>query len=31
MKEMVRKEVIKFLNAGMFYAISDTNWISTVH
>ena len=31
MKEVVRKEVLKWLNAGFIYAISDTPWVSPVH
>ena len=31
MKEVVRKEVLKWLNAGFIYAISDTSWVSLVH
>ena len=31
MKEVVRKEVLKFLNAGFIYAISDSSWVSPVH
>ena len=31
MKEVVRKEVLKWLNAGFIYAISDSPWVSTVH
>ena len=26
MKEVVRKEVLKWLNAGFIYAISDSSW-----
>ena len=29
-KEVVRKEVLKWLNAGFIYAISDSPWVSTV-
>ena len=28
MKEVVRKEVLKWLNAGFIYAISDSSWVS---
>ena len=28
MKEVVRKEVLKWLNAGFIYAISDNSWVS---
>ena len=31
MKEVVRKEVLKWLNAGFIYAISDSLWVSPVH
>ena len=31
MKEVVRKEVPKWLNAGFIYAISDSSWVSPVH
>ena len=31
MKEVVRKEVLKWLNAGFIYAISDSHWVSPVH
>ena len=31
MKEAVRKEVLKLLNAGFIYAISDSPWVSLVH
>ena len=31
MKEVVRKEVLKWLNAGFIYAISDNPWVSLVH
>ena len=30
-KEVVRKEVLKLLNAGFIYAISDSPWVSPVH
>ena len=30
-KEVVRKEVLKWLNAGFIYAISDSSWVSPVH
>ena len=30
MKEVVRKEVLKFFDAGMNYHISDSNWVSPV-
>ena len=31
MKEVVRKEVLKWLNSGFIYAISDSSWVSPVH
>ena len=31
MKGVVRKEVLKWLNAGFIYAISDSPWVSPVH
>ena len=31
MKDIVRKEVLKWLNAGFIYAISDSSWVSPVH
>ena len=31
MKEVVRKEVLKWLNAGFIYVISDSPWVSPVH
>ena len=31
MKEVVRKEVLKLLNAGFIYAISDSPWVCPVH
>ena len=31
MKEVVRKEVLKWLNAGFIYAISDSSWVSPRH
>ena len=31
MKEVVRKEVLKWLNVGFIYAISDNLWVSPVH
>ena len=31
MKDVVRKEVLKWLNAGFIYAISDSPWVSLVH
>ena len=29
-KELVRKEILKWLNAGFIYAISDSSWVSLV-
>src|ERR1051325_3921746 len=31
MKDVVRKEVVKMLEAGMTYPISDSTWVSPVH
>ena len=31
MKEVVRKEVLNWLNAGFIYAISNSSWVSPVH
>ena len=31
MKEVIRKEVLKWLNAGFIYAISGSSWMSPVH
>ena len=31
MKEVVRKEVLKWLNTGFIYAISDSSWVSPLH
>ena len=31
MKEVVRKEVLKWLNVGFIYAISNSSWVSPVH
>ncbi|GAU41937.1 hypothetical protein TSUD_380420 [Trifolium subterraneum] len=31
MKEVVKKEVLKLLEAGMIYPISDSEWVSPVH
>ena len=30
MKEVIRKEVLKWLNVGFIYAISDSSWVSPV-
>nr|GEX56410.1 reverse transcriptase domain-containing protein [Tanacetum cinerariifolium] len=29
--EVIKKEVIKLLDAGMIYSISDSPWVSTIH
>ena len=31
MKEVIRKEVLKWLNAGFIYGITDSSWVSPVH
>ena len=31
MKDVVRKEVLKWINAGFIYEISDSPWVSAVH
>ncbi|XP_074290145.1 uncharacterized protein LOC141616887 [Silene latifolia] len=31
MKEVVRKEVLKLLDVGIIYPISDSRWVSSVH
>ena len=31
MKDVVREEVLKWLNAGFIYAILDSPWVSPVH
>ena len=31
MKEVVRKEVLKWTTVGFIYAISDNPWVSPVH
>lgn len=31
MKEVVRKKVVKFLDAGLIYHISDSSWVSHVY
>ena len=31
MKEVVKKELLKWLNADFIYAISDSPWVSPVH
>ena len=30
MKEVVRNEVLKFLDAGVIYPISDSSWVSPI-
>ena len=31
MKEVVRKEIIKLLEAGIIYPVADSDWVSPVH
>ena len=31
MKEVVKKEIIKLLDAGIIYPISDSDWVSPIH
>ena len=31
MKEVVKKEVLKLLDAGVIYLVSDSSWVSPVH
>ena len=31
MKDVVKKEVLKWLNVGFIYVISDSSWVSPVH
>ena len=31
MKEVVRTEILKFLEAGIIYPIADSRWVSHVH
>ena len=31
LKEVVKKEIIKLLDAGVIYPISDSNWVIPVH
>jgi len=31
MQEVVKKEILKLLKAGIIYPISDSNWVSLVH
>ena len=31
MKPVVKKEILKLLNAGMIYPVADSEWVSPVH
>ena len=31
MNEVVKKEIMKLLDAGIIYPISDSNWVSPIH
>ena len=31
MKDVVRNEILKFLDAGIIYPIADSRWVSPVH
>ena len=31
MKEVVKKEIMKLLDAGIIYPISDSNWVSPIY
>ena len=31
MKEVVRKEILKLLEAGILYPVADSQWVSPVH
>ena len=31
MKEVIKKEIMKLLDAGIIYPISDSNWVSPIH
>ena len=31
MKEVVRKEILKLLEAGIIYPVADSQWVSPVH
>ena len=31
MKEVVRKEILKLLEAGIIYPVADSQWVSHVH
>ena len=31
MKELVRKEILKLLEAGIIYPVADSEWVSLVH
>ena len=31
MREVIKKEIMKLLDAGIIYPISDSNWVSPIH
>ena len=31
MKEVVKKEIMKLLDAGIIYSMSDNDWVSPIH
>ena len=31
MKQVVRKEILKLLEAGIIYPVADSHWVSPVH
>ena len=31
MKEVVRKEILKLLEAGIIYPVADSQWVSPIH
>ena len=31
MKKVVKKEIMKLLDAGIIYPISDSQWVSPIH
>ena len=31
MKEVVRKEILKLLEAGIIYLVADSQWVNSVH
>ena len=31
MREVVKKEIMKLLDAGIIYSISDSNWVNLIH